>query len=115
MEEFSEEIVFDEDFISEDKFSSLAERLLVSIAKYIARTNEFILAKLCRDIQSITPMDVGILGNPRVDTLVATAFLELMYPVKYAIFSTNKGLQELGSSDIILFKEYLKESDSSVM
>ena len=60
-------------------------------------------------------MDVGMLGNPRVDTLVATAFLELMYPVKYTIFSTNKGLQELGSSNLMLFEEYLKESDSLVM
>ena len=115
MEEFSEETVFDKEFIAEDELSSLAKWLLVSIAKYIARTNKFILAKLCRDIQSLTPIDVGILGNPRVDTLVAIAFLELIYSVKYAIFSTNKGLQELGSSNLMLFEEYLKESDSSVM
>ena len=50
MEEFSEEIVFNEDFISEDEFSLLTKWLLVSIANYIAGTNEFILAKLCRDI-----------------------------------------------------------------
>ena len=60
-------------------------------------------------------MNIGILGNLRVDTLAATAFLELMYPVKYAIFSTNEGLQELESSDLILFEEYLKETDGSVM
>ena len=109
IEEFSDKIIFDKDFIAEDKFSSLAKWLLVSIVKYITRPNEFILAKLRRDIQSLTPMDVGILGNPRVDTLVVTAFLELMYPVKYAIFSTNKNLQELGLSDLLLFKDYLKE------
>ena len=50
IEEFSEEIFFDEDFITEDKFSSLAEWLLVSIANHIAGTNEILLAKLCRDI-----------------------------------------------------------------
>ena len=60
-------------------------------------------------------MDVGILDNPRVDTLVAIGFLELMYSVKYAIFSTNEDLQELGSSDLVLFEEYLKEPDGSVM
>ena len=115
MEEFSKEIMFDKDFITEDEFSSLAEWLLVSIAKYIARTNEILLAKICRDIQSITPIDAGILGNPRVDTLVVTVFLELMYSIKYAIFSTNEGLQELGSSDLLLFEDYLKESDGLVM
>ena len=46
---------------------------------------------------------------------MATAFLELLYPIKYAIFSTNEGLQELESSDLILFEEYLKETDSLVM
>ena len=107
--------MFDKDFIAEDEFSSLAEWLLVSIAKYIAGSNEFILAKLRRDIQSLILMEVRILGNPRVDTLAATAFLELMYSVKYAIFSTNKYLQELKLSDLILFEEYLKESDGSVM
>ena len=60
-------------------------------------------------------MDTGILGNSRVDMLAATAFLELMYSVKYAIFSTNIGLQELESSDLLLFEDYLKESDGSVM
>ena len=48
--EFSDEIVFDKDFIIEDKFSSLVEWLLVSIVKYIAGPNEILLAKLCRDI-----------------------------------------------------------------
>jgi len=115
MEEFPKKIMFDKDFIKEDEFSSLAEWLLVSIAKYIARTNEILLAKICRDIQSITPIDAGILGNPRVDTLVVTVFLELMYSIKYAIFSTNEGLQELGSSDLLLFEDYLKESDGLVM
>ena len=115
MEEFSEEIVFDEDFIVEDEFSSLAEQLLVSIAKYIVGTNKILLAKLRRDIQSIILMDAGILDNLRVDTLAAMVFLELMYPVKYAIFSTNKGLQELGLINLMLFKEYLKESYASVI
>ena len=115
MEEFSKEIMFDKDFITEDEFSLLAEWLLVSIAKYIAGTNEILLAKLRRDIQSFVLMDAKIFGNLRVDTLAATAFLELMYPVKYAIFSTNEGLQELGLSDLLLFEEYLKESDGSVM
>ena len=50
IEEFSDKIVFDEDLIIEDEFSSLAEWLLVSIAKYITGTNKFILAKLRRDI-----------------------------------------------------------------
>ena len=92
IEAFPKEIVFDQVFISEDEFSPIAEWLLVAIAKYIARTDEALLARLRRNIQSIIPTEAGILGNPRVDTLVVTAFIELIYPVKYAIFSINKDL-----------------------
>ena len=115
IEVFPKEIVFDQAFISEDEFSLITKWLLVAIAKYIAGTDEALLARLYRNIQSITPTKAGMLGNPRVNTLAVTAFIEMIYPVKYAIFSVNEGLQDLRLSNFMLFEDYFKETDSSVM
>ena len=72
-------------------------------AKHIVGDNEPTLAMLCRNIQSITPNDAGILGNSKVDTLAAAAFFEVLYPIKYTIFLVEQGLSTLMSSDMILF------------
>lgn len=53
----------------------------------IAGENKELLARLRRDIQSITPEEVGMLGSPRVDTQSAVAFIELVHSVKHAIFN----------------------------
>ena len=47
--------------------------------------------------------------------LAVTAFIELMYSVKYAIFSANEGLQDLGLSDFMLFEDYFEEPDGLVI
>ena len=92
IEVLPKKIVFDKDLISKDEFSLLAEWLLVAIAKYIAGIDKVLLARLRRNIQSITPLEVELLDDPRVDMLVVIAFLELIYLIKYAIFSINEGL-----------------------
>ena len=92
IEVLPKKIVFDKDLISKDEFSLLAEWLLVAIAKYIAGIDKVLLARLRRNIQSIAPLEVELLDDPRVDMLVVIAFLELIYLIKYAIFSINEGL-----------------------
>ena len=47
---------------------------------------------MCRDIQSITLKLASLYDNLRFDTLAAAAFIELLYPVKYTIFSVNEDL-----------------------
>ena len=54
-------------------------------------------------------------GSLRVDTLAAAMLIEQLYPIKYAIFSAQTGLQELGGSNILLFNEYHQQKVSTLM
>ena len=54
-------------------------------------------------MQSLTPKLAGICGNIKVETLAAAALFEILFPVKYAIYTTNEGLYTLMSSDTLLF------------
>ena len=74
------------------KFSLLTEWLLIFIANYIAGDDKEFLARIRRDIQSITPDLASILRNPRVDISALAAFIELLYPVKYMIFNISDSL-----------------------
>lgn len=71
-------------------------------------------AKLCKDVQSLTPKLAGIMRNPRVDILAATALIELLHPVKYAIFILNQGLQTPCSGHMMLNEKYYQQ-ESLVM
>ena len=59
---------------------------------YVAGKNKEFLARLCRDVQSITLKEAGILDSLRVDILAVAAFIELIYPIKYTIFNVSTGL-----------------------
>ena len=54
-------------------------------------------------------------GNLRVDTLAAAVLIKQLYPVKYAIFSIQTGLHELGGSNILLFEKYYQQIESTIM
>ena len=73
------------------------------------------MTKLRRNAQSLTPKGVGGLGSARVETLAAAAFFEVVFPIKYAIYSVNNGLHTLTSSNVLLFNEYLVESEGKVI
>jgi len=75
----------------------------VSIAKYVTGDDEALLAILHRNIQLIAPKDSGRFGSSRVDTLVAAAFIEVLYSVKYTIYRVKEGLYTLIASDTLLF------------
>ena len=46
--------------------------------------------------------EVGMFGNPRINDLVVTAFIGLLYPIKYAILRADYSLQKLGLSNMLL-------------
>ena len=91
------------------------EWLLIAIAKCVASDNETMLASLCRDMQSIVPKEAGELGNPKLDIHTATAFIELLCPIKYAIFHINLGLQELCFSNYSAVSSFYNESEGTIM
>ena len=107
-------MTFDSRIIDENEFSPLVEWMLIAIAKHVAGDDVALLAKMRRDIQCITPKFAGLHGNPRVDMLGAAAFVEILYPVKFAIFTVNFGLQLLYSSDSTLFEKHNEEEGSGM-
>ena len=73
------------------------------MTKYTTENDKGLLARLRRNIQHIAPKEVEMLSNSRDNTLTAAAFIELLCLVKCAMLSINKGLQNAGSSNILLF------------
>ena len=59
---------------------------MIVAAKYVTRDNKVLLAKLCRNILSMKPKDSGRYGSLRVNGMIVSVFIEVLYPVKYAIF-----------------------------
>ena len=92
MDDSTEEIVYNDAVLNEADFEPFMEWLLVGTSKHIAGDDEPTLAKLRRNVQSLIPKRVGGLGSVRVETLAAAAFFEIVFPVKYAIYSFNYGL-----------------------
>ena len=109
------ETSFDSSGLTEDNFEPFMEWLFVGTAKYIAGDEEPLLAKLRRDVQSLTPKGAGGVGCVKVETLAAAGFFEIMFPIKYALYSEYEGLYTLMSSDQLLFNEFWEEPGSKAM
>ena len=74
-----------------------------SVATHIACDNEQLLANLRRSTQSRILEEVGRLESVNADMLAAEALLELLLPIKHAIFMPITGLHMLLSSNRWLF------------
>ena len=105
---YKEEYSFGNIFIDEAKCFPLLEQLLVSIEKQIIDSNRELLAQLQRDIQSIIPKLARAYQNLRLETLAVIAFIELLDPIKYTMFSINESFQEFSSSNMVLFEKFYK-------
>ena len=72
-------------------------------AKHIIRDDKALLARSCRNNQSIALREAKLLDNLRVDISAAVAFIKFLYFVKHVTLSANEGLQDLGLSSTLLF------------
>ena len=111
----TDDIVYDDAVLNEADFEPFVEWLLTETSKHVAGNNELTLAKLRRNVQSLTPKRVGGVGSAKVETLAATAFFEVILPIKYALCAVNKGLHALISSDVCLFHEFFGEPEGKAM
>ena len=111
VDDSGEIIHYDQDVLCEEDIEPFIEWLLIAVAKYVANDDEQTLAKLRRNIQSLTPKLAGLYGNIKVETLAAAALFEILFPVKYAIYTTSEGLYTLMSSDTLLFHEFFNEPE----
>ena len=66
---------------------------------------------LRRNIKAMIPR----FSSARITTLVAVAFIEVLYLVRYAIFRAKEGLYTLIASDTLLFHQFFNEEDESVV
>ena len=107
-------ILYNEKVLCADDIEPFIEWLLIAVAKHVSGDDEQILANLRRNIQSLTPNIAGLYGNIKVETLAAAALFEILYPVKYAIYTTREGLYTLMSSDTLLFHEFFDESEGKI-
>ena len=76
---------------------------MISIAKFIAKDNELLLAKLKGDITLITSIDAKENRAMRLDTLTILALYEFILLIKFGIYIPDKGLENLFCSDSTIF------------
>ena len=78
----------DEDWIFGYDASRFCEWAKIAIAKHVAGDNLSLLKKFKRDTLSYKPNTYGQIGNTRFEALVTFAFFELIFLIRYLIFST---------------------------
>ena len=76
---------------------------MISAAKFIVKDNELLLAKLRRDIISITSLDTGEIGAMKLETFAIISLCEFVFLVKFCAFFPEKGIEEIWSSDSTIF------------
>ena len=77
--------------------------MLISTVIFIVKDDKLLLAKLCRDITLISPIDADELRAMRLDTLAAIVLCEFALPMKFGIFISDKGLENIFCSDSTIF------------
>ena len=77
--------------------------MMISAAKFIVKDNKLLLAKLRRDITSLTPIDAREIGAMRLDTLAVLALCKFLFPMKFGVFIPNKGIENLFGSNSTIF------------
>ena len=79
------------------------EWVLTSIASLIAHDDVDLHATLRHDITSLTSVIARSLGAVRLDISQAIALMEVLYPMKHAIFFAEHGAMEMIGSDLATF------------
>ena len=77
--------------------------MIISVAKFIAKDDEPLLAKLRRDITLITLIDTREIEAMRLEILATLVLYKFVFLMKFGIFIPDKGIEELWSSDSTMF------------
>ena len=68
-----------------------------------------------RDFTSLTPSKTGDIGAIRLDMLQAVDLLEVLFPVKYTMFSSETNLTEMWGSDPFAFNSCYMDEIKTLM
>ena len=79
------------------------EWVLIYLARFIACDDAELHTKLLRDIATLAPVQAGAIGAIRLDIFQVAALIEVLFPVKHAMFSIGKDLTEMMGSDPFTF------------
>ena len=79
------------------------EWFLISLAVCIEGDDVALRAKLKRNIASLTPEKASSIGAFMKDVLQVVALMEVLFPVKFDTFSTDKDVMEINISDHFAF------------
>ena len=103
----------DKEFINSDKLLSFYERSKIETVKFVASTNTPLLAKMRINVESLPLSDVKI-GPTKFDTLTVTNLFELLFSVRYVIFSPSSG-NFLLKSYLHVFHKLTEKDGKSMM
>ena len=73
IDEAESKVEFNEEKVKDNTLSGIIEWIMISTSKFIVKDNELLLAKLRRDITSITPLDTREIGAMRLEILTTLA------------------------------------------
>ena len=110
-----DEIEFDKEKVSDNTFLGVLEWIMMPIAKFIVKDDELLLAKLRRDITSITLIDAREIEAMRLDTLAILALCEFVLSMKLGLFIPNKGIENLLGSNSTIFLQQMLEEGRNLM
>ena len=85
------------------------------LVSHISHNDVDLHANLRNDIAALTPAKAGSIGAIRLDMLQAVALMEVLFPVKFATFSTENDLMEMMGSDPITFNSYYSDKIKLLM
>lgn len=97
------EVVYNEELANLEDLTATNERVLTSMTKHVAGEDEDLHATLRRDFTSLTPVKAGDIGAIRLDMFQAADSLEVLFPMKYAMFSSGTDLIERWGSEPFTF------------
>ena len=106
---------FDKDFADEEDLFAVSEWFLMSLVACTAGDDVVLHSKLRHSIAAIIPSKAGSIGTVMTDVLQVVALMKVLFPVKFATFSTDKDLMEINISDNFTFATCYSDKVATIM
>ena len=109
------DVAFDDQFSNLEDLTAKNEWVLNSLARKISCDDACLYSNVRREIDSLTPAKYGSIWAIRLDILQVIALMEVLFPVKFATFSTKSDLMKTMGSDRFAFTSYFSDKIKLLM
>ena len=109
------EVTFDEQFADVEDLSVVNKCVLISLARCVSNDDVELHPKLRQDISALAQWKAGSIGASRLDILQSVVLMEVLFPVKFSMFSIENNLMEMMVSDPFIFATYYSDKVGSLM